>query len=190
MTTQVRKLMAEYQHGKKLGGHVEMDETYVSTGKAKGVQNGRGTTNKKPVFAMVERMGEARAFVMDEIKIPNIHPLIKANVDKDAHVSTDEFSLYTNLNKIGYINHEVIKHAMEEYRRGAASTNTIEGFFSQLKRMIHGTHIHISGQHLQKYVDEAVFRYNHRFKDVDMFGCLVLKLISYQEDAYPAKPSL
>ncbi len=53
--------------------------------------------------------------------------------------------------------------------------------------MIGGTHIHVSGQHLQKYVDEAVFRYNHRFKDVDMFGCLVLKLISYQDDAYPAE---
>jgi hypothetical protein len=68
-----------------------------------------------------------------------------------------------------------------KYRRGQVSTNTIEGFFGQLKRMIVGTHLHVSRQHLQKYVDEAVFRYNHRFKDVDMFGCLVLKLISYQE---------
>jgi len=185
MTTQVRKLMAEYQHGKKLGGFVEIDEAYVSTGKTKGIQKGRGTANKKPIFAIVERMGEARAKVMDEIKMTNTHPFIEANVDKSAHVSTDEFPLYTNLSKIGYINHGVIKHAIEEYKRGHICTNTIEGFFSQLKRMISGTHIHVSGQHLQKYLDEAVFRYNHRFADVDMFGCLVLKLISYQE-----KPSL
>ncbi len=130
MTTQVRKLMQEYGHAKMLGGHVELDEAYVSTGKVKGVEKGRGTLNKKPVFAIVERMGEARAFVMDEIKMRDIHPLIEANVDKNAQVSTDEFPLYTNLNKIGYINHGVIKHAIEEYRRGHISTNTIEGFFA------------------------------------------------------------
>jgi len=179
MTIQIRKLMQEYGHAKKLGGHVEIDETYVRTGS--GSQTGRSAENKKPVFAIVERMGEVRAKVMDDIKIANSHSYIEANVDKDAHVSTDEYHLYKNLKKLGYKNHETVNHGSEEYRRGACSTNTVEGFFGQLKRMIHGTHIHVSGQHLHKYVDEAIFRYNHRFKDVDMFGCLVLKLVSYQE---------
>ena len=179
MTTQIRKLMMEYPNPPKLSGHVEIDETYVSTGKKNGVEVGRGALNKKPVFAMVERMGMVRAKVMDDVKMKVTHPYIEQNVEKDAQVSTDEFPLYTNLKKLGYINHGVIKHAIEEYRRGDISTNTIEGFFSQLKRMIFGTHIHVSGQHLQKYVDEAVFRYNHRFKDVDMFGSLVVRITDY-----------
>lgn len=183
MTTQIRKLMREYRK-KKLTGHVEIDETYVSTGKKGGADNGR-LSIRKPVFAIVERLGEVRATVIDDAKIANTRPYIIANVDKNAHVSTDESTLYNSLSKSGYINHGVIKHAAEEYRRGETSTNTIEGFFGQLKRMIFGTHVHVSPQHLQKYVDEAVFRYNHRFKDVDMFGCLVLKIIDYQEKPIP-----
>jgi transposase-like protein len=184
MTTQIRKLMQE-DHKIKLRGYVEIDETYVSTGKSKKGDTGRGTESKKPVFAVVERLGEVRATVMPEITIKHTDKYLQKHVSKDAHISTDEFPLYNGLKKRGFINHGVIKHAMEEYRKGETSTNTIEGFFSQLKRMIFGTHIHVSEQHLQKYVDEAVFRYNHRFKDVDMFGCLVLRLIDYQE-----KPSL
>jgi len=183
MTTQIRKLMQEQRYS-KLRGHVEIDETYVNIGKQKPGETGRNNLTKKPVFGIVERMGEVRATVMEDIKIANSHPYIETNVDKDAHVSTDEFHLYKNLKNLGYINHETINHGMEEYRRGSVSTNTIEGFFGQLKRMIGGTHLHVSGQHLQKYVDEAVFRYNHRFKDVDMFGCLVLRLISYQEKPF------
>jgi len=181
MTTQVRKLMAEYQHGKRLGGHVEIDETYVPIKRQKSNETGRNNDTKKAVIGIVERLGEARAIVVDDVKATTTHPYIEANVDKEAQVSTDEFHLYKNLQHLGYINHETINHGMEEYRRGRVSTNTVEGFFSQLKRMIGGTHLHVSGQHLQKYVDEAVFRYNHRFKDVDMFGCLVLKIIAYQE---------
>lgn len=177
MTTQIRKLMQEF-YQMKLKGHVEIDETYVNIASAK--TRGRGNDNKKAVFAAVERLGHVRAKVMEDIKIPNAHSYIEANVAKEAQVSTDEFPLYKNLRKIGYINHETINHSMKEYRRGHVSTNTIEGFFGQLKRMIGGTHIHVSGQHLQKYVDEAVFRYNHRFADVDMFGCLMLRLTSYQ----------
>jgi transposase len=181
MCTQIRKLMQEYQNPTKLKGHVEMDETYVSIGKANGIDKGRGTANKTPVFGMVERMGMVRAVVISKVDKKSIHPYIEANVKKDSQVSTDEFKVYTSLKKLGFENHGVIKHAAEEYRRGQISTNTIEGFFSQLKRMIFGTHIHVSHQHLQKYVNEAVFRYNHRFKDVDMFGCLLLKITDYQE---------
>ncbi|MBB6240126.1 hypothetical protein HDC90_004790 [Pedobacter sp. AK013] len=182
MTTQIRKLMTEYPNPPKLKGHVEIDETYVSTGKKNGVEVGRGALNKKPVFAMVERMGMVRAKVMDDIKMKITHPYIEANVEKDSQISTDEFPLYTNLKKLGYNNHGVIKHASEQYRHGSISTNTVEGFFSQLKRMVFGTHIHVSEQHLQKYVDEAVFRYNHRFKDVDMFGSLVVRITDYIEN--------
>lgn len=176
MTTQIRKLMAEF-YDRKLTGHVELDETYVSISANK--TPGRHNENKKPVFATVERLGLVKAKVMDNVKIENVHPYIEANVDKDAQISTDEFPLYASLHKLGYINHDTINHSIKEYRRGSVCTNTIEGFFGQLKRMIGGTHIHVSGQHLQKYVDEAVFRYNHRFADVDMFGCLMLRLTSY-----------
>ncbi len=182
MTTQVRKLMEQKQL-QKLGGFVEVDECYVNTeaNKASKTDTGRGTATKKPIVAVVQRLGEARAQVMDEVTIKHMQAFIEKHVDTDAHISTDEFPVYKNLSNRGFINHDVIKHAIEEYRRGEVSTNTVEGFFSQLKRMIFGTHIHVSKQHLQKYLNECVFRYNHRFKEIDMFGCLVLKLIDYQE---------
>jgi transposase-like protein len=180
MTTQVRKLMTE-QRARKLKGFVEIDETYVSVGKHEGAKNQRGLSKKKAVLGMVERLGEVRLIVVDEVKKNTIFPIIEANVDKEANISTDELPLYKNLNKEGFKNHDTVKHAMGEYRRDKTCTNTVEGAFGQLKRMIYGTHIHISEKHLHKYVGEAEFRYNHRFKDVDMFGCLVLRLIDYQE---------
>jgi transposase len=180
MTKQIRVLMAGKNNGKgkKLTGHVEMDETYVG---GKSVRNGDYTPNDKaPVFAMVERLGDVVAEHIPNTQKTTIDPIIEANVDKEARISTDESPIYTNLNKQGFNNHGSIKHSAKQYRRGDISTNTIEGFFGQLKRMIHGTHIHVSDKHLQKYVDEACFRYNHRQKDVDMFGTLVLRISTFE----------
>ncbi len=179
MTTQIRKLMQEF-YQMKLKGHVEMDEMYVKTPNVGESTPGRSALDKKPIFGIVERLGHVRAKVMDNITMANVHPYIEANVAKEANVNTDEYHLYKNLKTLGYKNHDTVNHGMKQYRKGSTSTNTIEGFFGQLRRMIVGTHLHVSEQHLQKYVDEAVFRYNHRFPDVDMFGCLMLRLTSYQ----------
>jgi transposase len=62
---------------------------------------------------------------------------------------------------------------MDEYVRGEFHTNTIEGFWSQLKRTIKGTHIHVSTKHLQKYVDEIAFRYMNRDNQDKMFEVIL-----------------
>lgn len=177
MVTQIRVLMGAFKSDRKLNGYVEMDETYVG-GKMEN-QMGRTVKDKKPVFAMVERLGEVKAQHVPNVKTATIHPIIENNVSRLARISTDEFGIYTNLHKLGFVSHGQIKHSAKQYKDGSICTNTIEGFFGQLKRMITGTHIHVSEQHLQKYIDEAVFRYNNRHKDIDMFGTLVIKISSY-----------
>jgi hypothetical protein len=82
-------------------------------------------------------------------------------VDRTAMLCTDEFNVYRYAPKFGY-KHRKVNHGRKEYVRGDIHTNTIEGFWSQLKRSINGTHHSVSHQHLQKYVDEFAFRYNHR----------------------------
>ena len=78
-------------------------------------------------------------------------------------IYTDEYTGYTDLRdlKLGYW-HKTVNYSMGEYVRGHVSTNGIEGFWSQLKRTIGGTHIHVSGRHLHKYAKEAEYRLNRR----------------------------
>jgi hypothetical protein len=76
----------------------------------------------------------------------------------------DELAVYRYAPRFGY-KHRKVNHGSKEYVRGDVHTNTIEGFWSQLKRSINGTHHSVSPQHLQKYVDEFAFRYNHRNAD-------------------------
>ncbi len=179
MVQQIRILMGNKSSSRLLTGFVEMDETYIG-GKSENTPKNSGISKKTPVFAMVERLGDVRAMKVENSKKSSLLPLIQQNVDKNAIISTDEYKVYMGLPKMGYINHGYIKHSMRQYKDGHICTNTIEGFFGQLKRMITGTHIHVSDKHLQKYVDEAVFRYNHRQKEIDMFGTLVLKITSFE----------
>lgn len=179
MVTQIRLLMGQIKSKGKLTGYVEMDETYIG-GKEQNKKRGRTIDSKTPVFAMVERLGQVRAVKVENVKSATLHPIIEQNVDKSAIISTDEFPVYTGIHKMGFESHGVIKHMLKKYVDGEVSTNTIEGFFGQLKRMIHGTHIHVSDKHLQKYIDEACFRYNHRHKEIDMFGTLLSNIPTYE----------
>jgi transposase len=158
-----------------LKGFIEMDETYVGGKSERAV--GRNTTEKAPVFAMVERQGRVKAFQVKNVQKQTVYPLIQNNVSTDSIVNTDEFKLYANLKKdLGLKEHNTINHSMKVYRIGSASTNTIEGYFSQLKRMIYGTHLHVSPQHLQKYVQECNFRYNNRKNQDGMFALILSNL--------------
>lgn len=163
----------------RLTGFVELDETYYSTYRDKKNKNqisknshGRSTDDKTPIFGMVERRGKVIAKVVDDVKKETLYPIIESKVDKQAKVFTDEYPGYVNLHTLGY-NHGMIKHELKRYREGEISTNTIEGYFSQIKRMIGGTHTWVSQKWLQNYVNEACFRYNHRGKGNDMFNTLI-----------------
>lgn len=151
-----------YQTEKPLKGVVECDETYVG-GKRRGSKRGRGAQHKVPVFGMVERSGELKAMVVPNVKSKTLHPIILTNIKnsgKKTKLMTDEFKAYNGLKKLYY--HQVICHMEKVYAIGEVHTNTIEGFWSWLKRAIKGTHHSTSKKHLQQYIDEFVFKYNFR----------------------------
>ena len=173
MAHEIRKYMARVDGEWPLGGTVEADETYVG-GKAKG--KGRGYTgNKTVVFGMLERGGDVMAKVMPDVQKKTLEPELKANVEKGSTVHTDELKSYSGLGKAGY-EHEAVNHSAEEYVRGDCHVNGIEGFWARLKLSIRGTHVHVSGKHLQKYVKEFEYRYNRRKRPAAIFGDLVAAL--------------
>ena len=169
---QIRAIMKQ---GKSpLSGIVEVDETYVG-GKRKGTR-GRGAEGKTPIVGMVQRDSDLKASVVDNVKSSTILPMINENVKKGTRLMTDEFKSYRRARFYGF-KHETVEHGIKEYVRGNNHTNTIEGFWSQLKRSIKGTYHHVSRKHLQSYVDEFAFRYNRRKSETPMFSHLLNQLV-------------
>lgn len=185
MGHQVRKLMASDDC--LLSGTVEADETFIG-GKTTNMHkakrdklnaNGTGSINKIPVLAVLERGGAIKTKVLNHSKeatMKTIVPFVRANVEAGTKLITDGNGAYRILN--GYMSHYVVNHLDDEYvRPGNIHTNTIEGFFSHLKRTIRGTHIHVSRQHLQKYSDECAFRYMYRGDGQLMFHRILERVV-------------
>jgi transposase-like protein len=155
MCKQIRLLMQ--QDADILSGAIEIDETYVG-GRHK-MHEGR--SKKSVVFGMVERNGIAKVVHVKSSGIRVLMPQITQTVDLKSTIYTDEYGSYKSLQKRGY-GHTTVNHSKLEYVRGIAHTNTIEGFWGQLKNSLHGTYHAVSPKYLQSYVDEFVFRYNLR----------------------------
>ncbi len=158
MAQQIRKLYSSVDSG-MMFGTVEVDETYIG-GKAKG-KRGRGAANKTAVVGIVQRGDEVRAYVVPDTKSRTVMPLIDKNVKKFTKVVTDEYAIYNRLSIKGFM-HDWVNHSAGQYVDGDLHTNTIEGFWSQLKRSVNGTYHAVSPKYLQRYVDEFAFRYNRR----------------------------
>jgi transposase-like protein len=165
MFNQIRKLMGEQLE--PFSGEVEADETYVG-GKARnrrskfGKNNrGRSLGDKTPVVGVVQRGGKVAALVTSDAKRRTIQPIIEERVLPRSMVYTDEYGSYTLLGAKGYY-HRRVAHKEKVYVVGNVHTNTIEGFWSLLKRGIGGVYHSVSAKHLQSYVNEYAFRYNHR----------------------------
>lgn len=169
---QIRKLMDT--NGDKLKGTLEIDDAYIG-GKRKG-KRGRGAEGKTPVLGIVERKGGIQAKVVDNLKASTLLPIIEDNVDKNSYLITDDFSSYIGARKLG-LKHDVIKHSIKEYVRNNIHVNTLEGFWSQLKRSINGTYHSVSFKHLQSYVDEFAFRYNYRFSPIPLFEIFLQRAV-------------
>ena len=165
MAHRIRYAMNQDSTDTKLQGTVEIDETYVG-GKVKGKGVKAGKDNKVPVVSLVERGGRARSFQMEHVTAKNLKPIIKEHLNGWSQVMTDDSAVYPSLLKKRVASHDVVCHSKEEYVRHedgrSIHTNTVEGFFSILKRGIVGTFHHVSRQHLHRYLSEFDFRYNSR----------------------------
>ena len=161
MAHRLRYAMAQGPLESLMTGTVEIDETYVGGKRQerKGGKQGRpaALSHKTPVVALVERgSGRVRAFPMARVTADNLGKAIEANVAQNATMMTDELNAYKSVAEMADRKHVTVNHSKEEYVRGTAHTNTVEGFFSLLKRGINGTFHHVSPEHIHRYVDEFI----------------------------------
>ena len=171
MFNQIRSLLQE--DSPALTGEVEVDETYI--GARKHGKRGRGAEGKSIVFGIAQRKGDISATVTPDIKRDTLYPIIKEHVMPDSMVYTDEYRIYDRLKGHGY-NHKRVHHASKVWVLGDAHVNTIEGFWSVLKRGINGVYHAVSQKHLQSYINEYSFRYNHRGDEKPMFLTVLEKI--------------
>jgi transposase-like protein len=167
MLQRCRKALQDDLTGGSLKGEVEIDETFIG-GKARNMhkdkkrrlQKATGRiTGKTIVLGMLERGKKVRATVIADRKCESIQGEVLGNVEKGATIYSDEFASTWRMDK--KYEHAVINH-LEKYVDGQIHTNGMENFWSLLKRGLSGTYVSVEPFHLFRYVDEQVFRYNHR----------------------------
>jgi len=144
------------------GSVVEADETFIGT-KA-GMKKARGGYHhKRAVLALVERGGSARTFHVDRAIAREVAPIVRQNIDRETTLMTDESPIYIKMGR-SFEAHNVVIHSLNEYVRGDAHTNTVEGYFSIFKRGFKGIYQHCGEKHLHRYLAEYDFRYNNRVR--------------------------
>lgn len=156
----------------KMDGEVEADESFIGglagnmhkEPRERSIKN-RGSSSKTAVMGILRRKGpkggsKVRAKVVDDLKSKTLKTEIRENVEPGTILYTDAFASYRGLGG-GEYTHYVIDHAVE-YARGAVHVNTLENFWSLLKRTIKGTYVSVEPFHLGRYLDEQSFRYNER----------------------------
>jgi transposase-like protein len=177
MAHKIRLALVE-QNPDKLGGIVEVDETWIggkdywkhSTKKSGG--RGGGGSGKVPVIGAVQRKGNVVARVLDHVTSINAQAFVREMVsNKVSLLATDESSVYDGLTEYP---RGAVEHRRKQYVVGAIHTNTIEGFWSIFKRGVVGTFHKVSEKYLPLYVAEFQFRYNNRGNS-DIFGAAISK---------------
>ena len=173
MFRQIRSLLSEGDLQLE-GSTVEMDETYMG-GKRRdhpGRPN-RADPLHRPVVGMVERGGRVRAFAAKDVTRKTLHGYVKEYIMPKSIVYTDFLPAYEGLEKFnGYV-HRRVNHSAGVYVQGDIHTNTIEGFWSLVKRGIGGVYHSVSAKYLQTYLDEYCFRYNRRDKGNLLFRAIL-----------------
>ncbi|HEX3414987.1 MAG TPA: IS1595 family transposase [Stellaceae bacterium] len=174
LSHRIRLAMDESGSG-PLGGPgktLESDETFIGYkdgGPTWEFHSGQGWRKKRAwgdrnaVLTLVEREGRARSIKLDSMKAVDVRAAVLSNADTKSDLKTDELITYRNLGK-RFASHEAVNHSAEEWVRGEAHTNTVEGFFSIFKRGMTGIYQHCSERHLHRYLAEFDFRYSNRIR--------------------------
>ena len=163
MTHRVREAMKDPVFTRQLGGEgiiVEVDETFWgNVGKHK--PGSRGWSHKEKIFSLIERGGDVRSFHVPTVAAKTLKPIMREQIRKDTEIMTDDFRAYRGLAD-EFADHQSVNHSAGEYVRGRIHTNTIENYFSILKRGLTGVYQHVGANHLRRYIGEFDFRYNNR----------------------------
>jgi transposase len=171
IANKIRSLMK--QGGNKLSGIVEADETYIGGKRRLSCKY----DNKETVMGIVQRGGGIKTKHIPNNQTHTLLKTLKDNVQFGSRVITDDNTAYkpNKIMRCGMF-HDKVCHSKNEYARGDVYTNTIEGFFSQMKRSIDGTYHSVSRKYLQLYVDEFSYYYNQRFAGTSVFHDLLSRL--------------
>jgi transposase-like protein len=184
MMHRIRLAMREDGHFVPLGGQwkspVEVDETFIG-GKAKNKHLSQRTQDERKtiVMGMLDRSTrEVRAKVIPNVKRETLQAEILKNVGFNAHVFTDGAVGYEGIDNFKNFTHKTVNH-IDKYVNGRVHTQSIENFWSLLKRGLNGTYVAVEPFHLDRYVDEQVFRFNNRRKmdDGDRFNAVVSQIV-------------
>ena len=174
MANLIRNELMEQDSG-PLTGKVEVDETWV--GGKRRVATAGVYDNKTPVMGLVERKGQVRAFVVPDSRGKTLVTEIGLRVLPRSIIYTDEYAGYNRLQRRGYV-HRRVHHAAKVYVDGDKHTNTIEGFWSLVKRGIDSVYHAVSAKHLQGYLNEYAWRYNGRRDPRGLFELVLRRAVS------------
>ena len=168
------------------GSSVEVDATFVGgkvtnmhKAKREKLGGGRGTVGKTAVLGMVERHGNVVTAIVGEESQSTVLPQVREKILPSSLVYSDEHAAYNPLKRMGY-EHRRVHHAAKVYVQGDTHTNTIEGFWSLVKRGISGVNHAVSEKYLQSYLNEYSFRYNRRDQGQPMFEAFLGQVVAWK----------
>ena len=187
MLQRIREVMKN-DNNNKFDGTTEIDEAYLGGSETNKHADKKNKTEKTCIIGLVNRdTKQVKAYKVSSNEKDNLLPKIYLNCKDKSNIFTDSYNGYDDLKK--YYNHEFVKHCAGEYNRDKKdnqgrtaykiNTNSIEGFWSQLKRGIYGVYHWASNKHIQRYVNEFAFRYNTRaLPDFERFNNFLLRVES------------
>lgn len=184
MSHQIKKLMAN-KNQNPFYGIVEIDETYIGC-KLSNLKNRKKAEvdriplrepmyGKTIIFGILQRDGEVFTQVIPSATREVVEPIIKGKVLPPSKINTDTANIYSHLKK-DYV-HDTVNHKDREWVWKDCHVQNMESFWNQVKRTIKGTHIHVSGTHIQKYLDEISFRWEHRNQQDTMFETILSRVV-------------
>jgi transposase-like protein len=191
MAHRIRYTMSQEPLSSKLAGVIEMDETYIGGKQKFGPQSVRPgerpkdrphfSTGKETVVSVLQRGGRVQSHhLRGRVTSENLRPIIDEMIDEQAHLMTDTSTALISAGSER--KHDKVNHKAGEYARYQGgiciSTNTVEGYFANLKRGINGVYHHVGKQHLHRYLSEFDFRYNARKVKDGERALLALKRVS------------